>query len=60
MSYLKTEPESKIIIKELQSDLKRNEMKLRKMKERRNQYRETKESMQRKLEEVQKDNETLV
>ena len=41
------------------NDLKRAEMKLRKMKERRNHYRSEKDSLKLKVEDMQKDNEEL-
>ena len=44
---------------EVTNDLKRAEMKLRKMKERRNHYRNEKDTMKVQVEEMQKDNEAL-
>ena len=46
-------------IQELQSEVKRTEMKLRKMKERRNYYRNEKDQQKGKINEMQKDNEAL-
>ena len=45
---------------ELQNDLKRKDMKLRKMKERRNIYRDEKESLQLQLNETNEKNGALV
>ena len=44
---------------ELINDVKRAEMKLRKMKERRNNYRTEKEALKKTVEDMQKDNEAL-
>lgn len=46
-------------LQDLSSDLKRTEMKLRKMKERRNYYRSEKDAFGQKLNDMQKDNEQL-
>ena len=46
-------------VQELTSEVKRTEMKLRKMKERRNHYRGEKEQVKLKVNEMQKDNEAL-
>ena len=46
-------------VQELQNEIKRTEMKLRKMKERRNHYRGEKESQKLKINDMQKDNEAL-
>ena len=46
-------------VQELTNDVKRTEMKLRKMKERRNYYRSEKDQLASKASEMQKDNEAL-
>ena len=46
-------------VQELTNDVKRTEMKLRKMKERRNHYRTEKDQLAAKVSEMQKDNEAL-
>ena len=45
---------------DLQNELKRKDMKLRKMKERRNIYRDEKESLQQQLSEMSEKNGALV
>jgi len=47
------------MISDLQNDLKRKDMKLRKMKERRNIYRDEKESFQQQLNEANEKNGAL-
>ena len=46
-------------VQELSNDVRRAEMKLRKMKERRNYYRNEKDQYKCKVDEMQKDNEAL-